>query len=257
MILGLMGCSVIVVFAVAGFMSSPGTWAGAAFLITCGLLGFTILGAVGERDKRRQLWLGSGLFGIGYMILAFGLAPNHEVWPGLPTDHLLVALRDHLPFVEIGRPASGSGIIAANSRIWLALQQPVPMPFPEDTPIEDVLKHIRDHTRGPNGTGIPIFVDPIGLQECERSMTSTIRNIDLEGVPLQTTVRLCLKQLGMTYAVRDGVLFITSEESAITPVYQDPFLIEGHCLLAVLAAGVGGFIAPLFSRIRPTAHAAP
>ena len=51
MILGLMGCSVIVVFAVAGFMSSPGTLAAAAFLITCGLLGFTILGAVGERNS--------------------------------------------------------------------------------------------------------------------------------------------------------------------------------------------------------------
>ena len=101
------------------------------------------------------------------MILAFGLAPNHEVWPGLPTDHLLVALRDHLPFVEIGRPASGSGIIAANSRIWLALEQSVPMSFPQDTPIEDVLKHVRP-TRGSNGTVIPIFVDPIGLQEGEK-----------------------------------------------------------------------------------------
>ena len=74
-------------------------------------------------------------------------------------------------------------------------------------------------------------------------MTSTIRNIDLEGVPLKTSLRLCLDQLDLTYRIRDGMLFITSKESAEsedTPIYQDPFLIAGHCVLALLAAGFGG-----------------
>ena len=104
---------------------------------------------------------------------------------------------------------------------------------------------------------IPIYVDPMGLQEAERTLTSTV-TVNLDGVPLKTTLRLCLKQLGLTYRIRDGLLFITSEESAdpFLPFYQDPFLIAGHCVLALLAAGFGGFVAPLFC-LRPTAHAAP
>ena len=68
--------------------------------------------------------------------------------------------------------------------------------------------------------------------------------IDLEGVALKTSLRLCLAQLDLTYSIRDGLLLITSEESAVTPIYQDPFLIVGHCLLALLAAGFGGHRGP-------------
>jgi len=42
----------------------------------------------------------------------------------------------------------------------------------------------------------------------------------------------------------------SAEESRITPVYEDPFLIVGHCLLALLAAGIGGIVAPLVSDVR-------
>ena len=34
--------------------------------------------------------------------------------------------------------------------------------------------------------------------------------IDLEGVPLKTSLRLILKQLGLAYCVRDGVIIISS-----------------------------------------------
>ena len=120
------------------------------------------------------------------------------------------------------------------------------MRFTDDTPLEDVLKYLAIATRGIDGKGIPIYVDPIGLQEAERSMTSTARNLEFDGVPLKTSLRLCLDQLDLTYRIRDGLLLITSKESADGPVYQDPFLIFGHCLLALLAAGVGGIVAPAF-----------
>jgi hypothetical protein len=112
-----------------------------------------------------------------------------------------------------------------------------------------VLKSIQAATRGQDGKSIPIYVDPIGLQEAERSVTSVVL-IDLEGVPLKTSLRLCLKQLGLLYSIRDGLLLISSEESAPTPVYEDPFLIVGHCLLALFAAGLGGLVAPLVSDVR-------
>ena len=77
------------------------------------------------------------------------------------------------------------------------------MSFNEDTPLEDVLKYIKQATQEPDiSRGIPIYVDPIGLQEAEKSMTSTVRNIDLEGVPLKVTLKLLLNQLDLTYRSR-------------------------------------------------------
>jgi hypothetical protein len=260
-ILGIAGCVLIVFLGLIGSRWAPGFWVGAAFLATCGLLGMTIVGAASARVNRQPLWLGAALFGVGYLILAFGLLPN-GTWPSLPTDYLLQAVRRWFPPVFGGPPESSDGIISANALIWQALEQPVPMPFPEDTPLEDILKHIVAATRGPDGKGIPIYVDPIGLQEAEKSMTSTARGLEFEGVPLKTSLRLCLKQLDLSYCIRDGLLFITSSESesAVTPVYQDPFLIFGHCALALLAAGFGGIVAPLFYRRvqdGPTSEAPP
>ena len=58
-------------------------------------------------------------------------------------------------------------------------------------------------------------------------------------------MQLCLEQLDLTYDVRDGVLRITLAENTIPPFYHDPFMIVGHCLLALLAAGIGAIAAPL------------
>ena len=138
---------------------------------------------------------------------------------------------------------------SANARIWKALEEPVSMRIPLDTALDDVLKHIQDATRRPDGTGIPIYIDPLGTQTAEKALTSSV-SIDLEGVPLRTTLRLCLGQVGLRYEVRDGILRITSVYDAID---LDPFEIVGRCLLALLAAGLGGVLAPLVSDLRPGA----
>src|SRR5262249_26484210 len=92
------------------------------------------------------------------------------------------------------------------------LEQPISMSFANETPLEDVLKYIKSATQGPNDTGIPIYVDPVGLNEAEKTMTSPV-SLDLEGVPLRITLRLLLKQLGLTYDVKNGLLTITAESS--------------------------------------------
>jgi hypothetical protein len=81
------------------------------------------------------------------------------------------------------------------------LEAPVDMRFANETPLEDVLKYIKSATKGPNDAGIPIYVDPLGLQKAEKTMTSPV-TIDLEGVTLNTSLRLVLKQLGLTYRVQ-------------------------------------------------------
>jgi hypothetical protein len=83
------------------------------------------------------------------------------------------------------------------------------MPFANETPLEDVLKYIKSKTAGPDQAGIAIYVDPFGLNEAEKTMTSAV-TIDLKGIPLQTSLRLLLKQLDLAYCVKDGVLIISS-----------------------------------------------
>ncbi len=237
-ILGLAACVVAMSFVAFLSTSAPDFWAGATFLSTCALLGLTILGAAGEQGSRRQIWLGAALMGSGYMTLAFGRHPDMDTLvPQLPTEQLLHAIRGWFPSGVGGLPSSWSGTAAANLRIWRALEQPVPMHFRIETPLEHVLKYVEQTTRGPDGKGIPIYADPIGISEADKTMTSS-GTINLDGVPLKTTLRLYLAQLDLAYSIRDGVLLITSVESARTPIYVDPFLTAGHCLLALLAAGL-------------------
>ena len=43
------------------------------------------------------------------------------------------------------------------------------MSFENETPLEDVLKYVKQAHQGPAfPDGIPIYVDPIGLQEAEQ-----------------------------------------------------------------------------------------
>jgi hypothetical protein len=183
-VVGLAGCSAVLSLGIFGSKTAPGFWVGAIFLLTCGLLGVTVLGVAGDQGKRRQVWLGAAIFGIGYMAIAFGRSLDWETWPSLPTDGLLGAVRLWFPPGVTGFPTASDAVAAANARIWNALEQPVPMYFLEDTTLEDVVKHIQAATHGPDGRGIPVYVDPIGLQLSEKSMTSTVRNLELEGIPL-------------------------------------------------------------------------
>jgi len=96
--------------------------------------------------------------------------------------------------------------------------------------------------------GLMGYVDPIGLQETDKTLTSTVI-LDIQDVPLGTTLGVCLKQLGLAYGIRDGFLIITSAES-VPPPYEDPFLMGGHCVLALIAAAVGGVCGPTVSYAR-------
>jgi hypothetical protein len=150
-------------------------------------------------------------------------------------------------------PPLSRGIATANERVLKALERPIPMRFPRPTSLEDVLSYIKKATTNPDQPAIPIYVDPLGLQEAERSLGSPV-SIDVEGVPLRTSLDLCLSQLGLHYFVRDGCLRITSLDDESQPEGEDPYRIVGHCLLALLAAGLGGVLAPLvsaMSRARP------
>ena len=247
--------------------------AGGILLLTLGGLCLAILGAVYRRGARRAFWLGFALFGWGYMTLASQTWWDRKIdRPELLTTRLLNRLH---PLFQIGR-GSGKPLMLdqlladpRNSRIERKLDEPISMSFPNETPLQDVLNYITqatedrvelppkslatltdpdppsslgtipytliDETRT-KGTGIPIYVDPAGLQKAHQTVLSTI-TMDFEGVPLRTTLRLLLRQLGLRYEVGDGLLTITSGTAA--PVSTEPYLRIGHCLFALLAAWIG------------------
>lgn len=210
------------------------------------LIGLIALGALIGRARRREAWLGATVFGAGIMILAFGRSSD-ERWPGPLTADLLNEIRPWLPSIANGRLSDPKSITAAHARIHEALNQPIPMHFLKETPLEDVLKSIKKATTSADGEAIPIYVDPIGLLESDKTMKSTVTNIDLDGVPLRTSLRLCLAQLDLEYYVKDGLLVITSRESEDLPLLRaadDAFQVVGHCVLALIAAGLGGLAAP-------------
>jgi RNA polymerase sigma factor (sigma-70 family) len=102
-------------------------------------------------------------------------------------------------------------------QILAKLNEPLSMSFAAETPLDDVLKYIKQATTTPTFAGIPIYVDPVGLQEAERSLNSTVQ-MDLDGVPLRRTLQLMLTQLGLAYFVEDGMLVVTSEDRAREPL---------------------------------------
>lgn len=121
-------------------------------------------------------------------------------------------------------PGSKPGKDVRSRTVLMKLDMPVAMSFPNETPLEDVLKYLKQATTGPADAGIPIYVDPLGLQKANIAMTSGVM-IDLEGIPLRRSLQLVLSQLGLVYFVDDGILCITNEGSQTTsfePSMREP-----------------------------------
>jgi len=119
------------------------------------------------------------------------------------------------------------------------LDQPISMPFENETTLEDAIRYIKQATAGPNDTGIPIYIDPIGLLEAERTMQSPV-TMNLEGVPLKTAMRLLLKQLDLTYTVKDGLLTITFKDSTDQPTEIRVYPVADLAIIPLSLLGGGG-----------------
>jgi RNA polymerase sigma factor (sigma-70 family) len=120
-----------------------------------------------------------------------------------------IEFKNRLEIAQLGAALATKEKNPRNQVVLRALDEPISMSFANETPLDDVLKYIKAATTKSNRAPIPIYVDPLGLQHAERSINSTV-TINLEGIPLKTSLRLILKQLGLAYCVRDGVLIISS-----------------------------------------------
>jgi hypothetical protein len=116
--------------------------------------------------------------------------------------------------------------------IFDALDQPIALSYADGAALDAVLKDIKMRTtKNPSlpkiPAGIPIYVDPIGLQEAERSLSLTVkRPPSADTLTLGEHLRRVLDPLGLGYQVKDGFLMITSKEAVDVPVGDDmdPYL---------------------------------
>lgn len=85
----------------------------------------------------------------------------------------------------------------ASQALMARLEEPVRIPFRNETPLVDVLTYLKQVTaQPPHDQPIEILVVPDGIKELKSSLQATIQ-VDLEGVPLKTSLRLLLGQQGL------------------------------------------------------------
>jgi hypothetical protein len=236
--------------AVVARWPAPGLWAGAGFLVTCGLLGTATLGAAFSRGRYRESSLGAALFGFGYLALTFGKWALFIVATHLPTQGMINSLvRPGGPPIQSEFPhfTTDGYSWVSNEVIMRKLDEPIPIHFPEPTELGDVLTYIHKATREINLPGFPMYVDPAGLDNAKQSLQSTVRNLDFDAIPMRDALRLALKQLDLGFVVRNGFVYISDLDSSTILVYEDPVQIVGHSLLALVAALLGAAAVPLVS----------
>ena len=127
-------------------------------------------------------------------------------------DRLLAATEKAERARPAPRAAKSPEIEAKERAIRKKLDVTIAFPFENETPFEDILKYVMQATAGPNESGIPVYVDPLGLAQAGATMQSPVK-LNLEGIPLQISLRLLLRQLKLEFAVKDGLLLISKEGS--------------------------------------------
>lgn len=121
-----------------------------------------------------------------------------------------------IPRIHVAAPVGPEA-----ARAWMLLGRKVDMPFPADTPLDDVLKHIREASKeGKDDAGLSIYVDPAALQDADKSGVSPV-TFDMKGVPIATALELILKQLDLAYHVRpDGIVVVGRPEDSSDPMHR-------------------------------------
>ncbi len=133
---------------------------------------------------------------------------------------------------------------AKTQSIYAKLGQPVSMPFANETPLEDVIKYVKSATVSQElPEGIPIYVDPAGLQEADKTMQSPV-TLNLEGVTLKQSLKLLLKQLDLAYTVKDGLMTITYIASKDQPTEIRVYPVADLAMIpmSLMMGGGGGMM---------------
>ncbi len=101
---------------------------------------------------------------------------------------------------------------ARDARVVALLEREWPIKFAEPTPLRAVLTSLAKQVREDGGRPLPLYVDTTDIEDFEKTMGAPII-LDLEGLPLRTTLRLILAQAGLRCQVKDGLLVIEFDDT--------------------------------------------
>lgn len=152
----------------------------------------------------------------GMMVAALGVSSlSAQFGGGGMTNQPLPGMGGGVGFIEV-KPAPRvyveQRISTRAAKVWETLEKPISIPFEHETTLSDAIRYVKQATASPDDTGLPIYVDPIGLLDAEKTLESPV-TINLEGMPIGTSLELMLDQLGLAFYVRpEGLLVITNKD---------------------------------------------
>lgn len=92
-----------------------------------------------------------------------------------------------------------------------ALNQPLVIPFPDPTSLEEVVKFLKKVSQSPSlPSGLSFYVDPEGLERARTSMEAKV-HLKSDELPLRESLKRILSQVGLVFEVKDGLVTITSK----------------------------------------------
>ena len=108
-----------------------------------------------------------------------------------------------------------------NEAIRAKLDKVVSMKFPNKVSLNELLAFVKKATEEPKQKSIPIYVDPTifvtpnqsGIEGGYADANVAAITIELDDVPLRTSLRLALRQMNLQYAVSGGLLIISQPQS--------------------------------------------
>ena len=111
-----------------------------------------------------------------------------------------------------GKPPPIAGITLRTKAILDRLEEPVDLAFPKETPLDEVLQHIRRSARkAPDDRLIPIYPDPLGFQRSEKTTLFPV-TIAAKGIRAKDAFTQLLEPLGLSYIVKDDLLIISDPQ---------------------------------------------
>lgn len=97
--------------------------------------------------------------------------------------------------------------------IQAVLAAPCPFDYPDGVGLDELQRRVERLITGDASLIFPTYVDPVGLSNAARDMSSRVR-IRADGRPLGEALRESLANLGLAYAVDRGALMIDSQAGA-------------------------------------------
>ncbi len=115
--------------------------------------------------------------------------------------------------------------------------------------LETVLKAVKQATTDPTFPGLPIYVNPIGLDEARATLQSDVYVSIAKGASLSEVLRETLRTRHLSFIVRDGFVMISSRQEVADQRLED-LEKKVNQLLDAMDQLEGKLTAPSSSRLR-------